>query len=161
MFYLSVGLAYGHYGETDTGPKPSSFVLDGPSVAVPVVIAGIQITRSFALGVGAIYHPFYAVGGPFVSGAGFGGLGLVFSPSPSFDLDLIAGGGGMGVSDLFGGTGPAGSLGATFYPLRGRHFALGPSFRLSVLGVIAHYRGGDDAMAIYVSPMAGIAVAYH
>jgi hypothetical protein len=108
MFYAGVSVGFAHYGETDTGPNPGSFALDGPAFAVPVLMAGVQVTSWLALGAGAAFHPFYAVGGSFAAG-GFGGLALAFSPVRTFDLDVIAGGGGIGVAQVFGGSGPAGS----------------------------------------------------
>ncbi len=56
---------------------------------------------------------------------------------------------------MFGGSGPAASLGATFYPLRGQHFAFGPMVRFSVFGMFVHFPAGDSGTGIYVSPRSG------
>jgi hypothetical protein len=156
MLYTSIGIGYAHYGETDSGPSPGSFKYDGPGFALPLGIWGVQITRSFALGLGFAFHPFYAAGAGFVKG-GFGGLGAVFSPTPSVDVDVIFGGGGLGVSDVFGGVGPAGSVGGAFYVGKVGRLSLGPVVRLTAQGVFVHYPGGNMGTAIHLSPTVGFA----
>lgn len=159
MLYTSVGIGYAHYDESDSGPKPGSIKLDGPAFSLPLGIYGVQITRSIAIGAALAFHPFYAVHGDFAAG-GFGGVGAVFSVTPVIDVDVILGGGGIGVSKVFGGSGPAASVGGTFYLFKLGRFSLGPQAHLSIVGIFVNYPGGDTGTGFYLSPTVGFAGTY-